>query len=66
MSNDSLSKLLYHVSALDKPLLANAMGLNIVLSGAVSFGLVISSLTCSSPAPRLIPNASKYSDSFSI
>ena len=49
--------LLYLHSALVRLLLANVIGLRMVLSGAVSFGHVVSSLVCNRAAPTLIPDA---------
>ena len=54
--------MLYWVLALDRLLLANAMGLGIELSGAVVFGKFIPSLTHGSTAPRPTPvvSVTKY------
>ena len=67
MPSASISMLLYSVSVLDRLLPANAMGLSTELSGAVSIGQLIPSLTCNSDTPRPPPDASIswYSDSFS-
>ena len=56
--NASLSMLLYLHSALVRLLLANAMGLNMVLSGEISFGNVVPSLVCNRAAPSPILDAS--------
>ena len=50
--------LLYLHSALARLLLANAVGLRMVLSGAVSLGQVIQSLVCNTAVTSLIPDAS--------
>ena len=56
--------LLYLCSALVSLLLANAIGLRMVLSEAVSYGHVIPSLVCNRVAPSPIPGApvSRYRD----
>ena len=43
----SLSVFLYLFSTLDRLLLANAMGLNVLLSGTSSLGQLVSLLVCS-------------------
>ena len=53
-----LSVLLYLCFALVRHLLANVIGLRMVLSGAVSFGHVVPSLVCNRVAPSPIPDAS--------
>ena len=53
-----LSMLLYLYSVLLRLLFANAVGLRMVLSGAISFGHVVPSLVCNRVAPSPIPYAS--------
>ena len=54
----SPSMLLYLFCALDRLLLANAMGLNMLLSGALSLGTPVRVLVHSRAAVNRIPNAS--------
>ena len=46
------------LSMLDGLLLNNVMGCNAVLSGSLSYGNCILSLTCRSPAPWFTPDTS--------
>ena len=68
MPRTSLSMFPQHLYTQDRLLLAIAIGHNMTLSGVVSLGHVIPSLTFNSPAPRSSPDASvsKYSGSFSL
>ena len=50
MPSTSLSVLLYLLSTLDRLLLANAMGLSMLLSGVLSFGKFVPFLVCSRTA----------------
>ena len=50
--------LLYNHSALDKLLLANVMGHNVLLFGTSSHPQLMPSLNCRRPVPRLIPEFS--------
>ena len=56
--NACLSMLLYLYSALVRLLLANVIGLRMVLSGAISCGHVVPSLVCNMVAPNPILDAS--------
>ena len=58
MPNVSLSMLLYLHSALDRLLLANEIGLRMVLCGAASYGHVLPSLVCNRAVPSPIPDVS--------
>ena len=64
----SISMLLYYVSAQIKPLLSNAIGQSVMLSGASSFGNHILLPTCRRCALRLTPNVSisRYSCSLTL
>ena len=48
--------LLYLLSTLDKLLLANVMGLSMLLSGALSLGQFVPLLVCSRAVPSPIPD----------
>ena len=63
----SLPMLPEHVSALDRIMLTIAIGLRIELSGVMSLGKLILSLSCNNPAARPTPNpsVSSYGGSFS-
>ena len=58
MPNASLLMSLYLHTVLVRLLHANTIGLRMVLSGAVSFGQVISSLVCNRAVSSPIPYAS--------
>ena len=63
-----ISMLLYLYSAHDRLLLANAMGLNRLLLGAISLGQLVPFLVCSKPASSHTSDASvsKYSGLVSL
>ena len=60
MPSASHSMLLNLHSAPIRLLLANAIGQRIVLSGAMCVWQVVLSLSCNSPGPRPIPDASYF------
>ena len=67
MPSASLSMLLFLFSVLHRLLLTNVMGLNILLSAAVSLGQLVLLLICTREAPSPTPDASvsRYSSSIS-
>ena len=52
--------LLYLLSTLDRLLLANAMGLSMLLSGALSLGQLVPLLVCSRAVPSPTPGLSLH------
>ena len=68
MPSASCFMLLYKVSALDRPLMANAIGQRILLPGVSPVRQFISFLICNKPAPKPTPDASvsRYMGFFSL